>query len=198
MVTMSSEYSIYLYREKVDLRKGISGLSGIVRSEMKMNPNTANSIYVFSGSNLRIKKLRYCQQRAGAGRTSGASLNEMRAEGKMVTMMVRERIDKEYQQNKGRRSACLVHIRRVFVDAIIENEPEAMWFVDAFGRMFAIEHYCATRGLIGEARLVERLKPRNTADIMKRIEERLETFRKSEFAGCGQMLKKALKYAIGE
>lgn len=57
MVTMSSEYSIYLYREKVDLRKGISGLSGIVRSEMKMNPNTAKSIYVFSGSNPRIKKI---------------------------------------------------------------------------------------------------------------------------------------------
>ena len=57
MVTMSSEYSIYLYREKVDLHKGISGLSGIVRSEMKMNPNTAKSIYVFSGSNPRIKKI---------------------------------------------------------------------------------------------------------------------------------------------
>ena len=57
MVTMSSEYAIYLYREKVDLRKGISGLSGIVRSEMKMNPNTAKSIYVFSGSNPRIKKI---------------------------------------------------------------------------------------------------------------------------------------------
>lgn len=41
MVTMSSEYSIYLYREKVDLSKGISGLSGIARSEMRMNPNTA-------------------------------------------------------------------------------------------------------------------------------------------------------------
>ena len=27
VVTMSSEYSIYLYRERVDLRKGISGLS---------------------------------------------------------------------------------------------------------------------------------------------------------------------------
>lgn len=106
--------------------------------------------------------------------------------------------DAEKQQKKGRRSACLVHIRRVFVDAIIENEPEAMWFVDEFGRMFAIEHYCATRGLTGDARLVERLKPGNTADIMKRIEERLETFRKSDFAGCGQMLKKALKYAIGE
>ena len=75
---------------------------------------------------------------------------------------------------------------------------EAMWFVDEFGRMFAIEHYCATRGLTGDARLVERLKPGNTADIMKRIEDRLETFRKSDFAGCGQMLKKALKYAIGE
>ena len=75
---------------------------------------------------------------------------------------------------------------------------EAMWFVDEFGRMFAIEHYCATRGLTGDARLVERLTPGNTADITKRIEERLETFRKSDFAGCGQMLKKALKYAIGE
>ena len=106
--------------------------------------------------------------------------------------------DAEKRQKKGRRSACLVHIRRVFVDAIIENEPEAMWFVDEFGRMFAIEHYCATRGMTGDARLIERLKPGNTADIMKRIEERLETFRKSDFAGCGQMLKKALKYAIGE
>lgn len=106
--------------------------------------------------------------------------------------------DAERQQKKGCRSACLVHIRRVFVDAIIESEPEAMWFVDEFGRMFAIEHYCATRGLTGDARLVERLTPGNTADIMKRIEERLETFRKSDFAGCGQMLKKALKYAIGE
>ena len=38
----------------------------------------------------------------------------------------------------------------------------------------------------------------NTADIMRRIEERLEVFRKSDFAGCGELLKKALKYAIGE
>lgn len=44
MVTMSSEYSIYLYWEKVDLRKGISGLSGIVRDEMRLNPNTAKSV----------------------------------------------------------------------------------------------------------------------------------------------------------
>ena len=70
--------------------------------------------------------------------------------------------------------------------------------LDGDGRMLAIEHYCATRGLTGKARLAERLTPGNTADIMKRIEERLETFRKSDFAGCGQMLKKALKYAVGE
>ena len=58
MVTMSSEYSIYLYREKVDLRKGISGLSGIVRDEMRLNPNTAKSDYVFSGRNFVRKSER--------------------------------------------------------------------------------------------------------------------------------------------
>lgn len=57
MVTMSSEYSIYLYRDRVDLRKGISGLSGIVREEMRLNPNTPKSVYVFSGRNPRIKKI---------------------------------------------------------------------------------------------------------------------------------------------
>lgn len=38
----------------------------------------------------------------------------------------------------------------------------------------------------------------NMADIMRRIEERLEVFRKSDFAGCGELLMKAMKYAIGE
>ena len=57
MVTVSSEYSIYLYRERVDLRKGISGLSGIVKNAMGLNPDTPKSIYVFSGRNPRIKKV---------------------------------------------------------------------------------------------------------------------------------------------
>ena len=57
MVTISSEYTIYLYREKVDLRKGINGLSGIVKNEMKLNPYTSKSIYVFSGRNPRLKKV---------------------------------------------------------------------------------------------------------------------------------------------
>lgn len=33
---------------------------------------------------------------------------------------------------------------------------------------------------------------------MRRKEERLEVFRKSDFAGCGELLRKALKYAIDE
>ena len=33
-------------------------------------------------------------------------------------------------------------------------------------------------------RLAERLKPGNTADIMRRIEERLEVFRKSDVAAA--------------
>lgn len=57
MVTMSSEYAIWLYRGKVDLRKGIDGLCGIVREEMGLNPRESKSIYVFSGRNPRIKKV---------------------------------------------------------------------------------------------------------------------------------------------
>lgn len=30
------------------------------------------------------------------------------------------------------------------------------------------------------------------------LEERLDVFRKADFAGCGELLRKALKYAIGE
>lgn len=70
------------------------------------------------------------------------------------------------------------------MDTIPENEGESMWFVDEFGRLFAIEHYSATRGLTGDVRLLVRMKPGNTADIMKRIEERLEVYRKTNFVGC--------------
>ena len=106
--------------------------------------------------------------------------------------------DNGQESKKGRRSACLVHIRRKFVDALVENGPESMWFIDEIGRMFSVDHHCAERGLTGTERLAERLKPGNTADIMRRIEERLEVFRKSDFAGCGELLEKALKYASGE
>lgn len=88
---MSSEYSIYLYREKVDLRKGISGLSGIVRDEMRMSPCTAKSIYVFSGRNPRVRKIlvrehnRYelTQIRLDSGRFFKPVMDESRRFGKI-------------------------------------------------------------------------------------------------------------------
>ena len=106
--------------------------------------------------------------------------------------------EKGLSDGKGRRSACLVHIRRKFVDAILENKQEAMWFIDEICKMFSIEYQCRKKGLTGHDRLIERLKKGSTADIMKRIEERLEVFRQSGYAGCGEMLTNALKYATDE
>ena len=102
------------------------------------------------------------------------------------------------ESRKGRRSACMVHIRRNFVDAMLEDMAEAKWFIDEIGKLFAIEHYCLKNGLTGHRRLIERLKRGNTADIMKRIEERLELHRQSGYADCGEMMKKAIRYALGE
>lgn len=102
------------------------------------------------------------------------------------------------KERKGRRSACMVHIRRNLVDAMLEDMSEAKWFIDEIGKLFAIEHYCLKNGLTGHKRLIERLKSGSTADIMKRIEERLEIHRQSNYAGCGDMMKKAVRYALGE
>ena len=49
--------------------------------------------------------LRYCRQRAGEGRASGASLNEMRAGEKMTTIMVRPVVEKSTEM-RDRRVAC--------------------------------------------------------------------------------------------
>ena len=49
--------------------------------------------------------------------------------------------------------------------ALTENEREAMWFIDEFGRMFSVEHYCARHYLCGTTRLVGCLEKGNTADI---------------------------------
>lgn len=88
--------------------------------------------------------------------------------------------------------------RRNFVDAMLEDMSEAKWFIDEIGKLFAIEHYCLKNGLTGHKRLIERLKSGNTADIMRRIEERLELHRQSSYADCGEMMKKAIRYALGE
>lgn len=57
MISVTNEYSIYLYTGRADLRKGINGLSGIVRDELGVNPQKPKSIFIFSGCNNRVKKI---------------------------------------------------------------------------------------------------------------------------------------------
>ena len=57
MVSITSEYGLYLYTGKVDMRKGIDGLCGIISDELGHNPRKPKSVYVFSGRNPRVKKV---------------------------------------------------------------------------------------------------------------------------------------------
>ncbi len=57
MVSITSEYGLYLYTGKVDLRKGINGLCGIISEELGHNPRKPKSVYIFSGTNPRVKKV---------------------------------------------------------------------------------------------------------------------------------------------
>ena len=57
MVSITSEYGLYLYTGKVDMRKGIDGLCGIVSEELGHNPRKPKSVYVFSGRNLHSDKI---------------------------------------------------------------------------------------------------------------------------------------------
>ena len=41
--------------------------------------------------------LRYCQQRAGEGRTYDASLNEMRARERMTTILMRQAVEESIE-----------------------------------------------------------------------------------------------------
>lgn len=45
MVSITSEYGLYLYTGKVDMRKGIDGLCGIIREELGHNPRKPKSVY---------------------------------------------------------------------------------------------------------------------------------------------------------
>lgn len=47
-------------------------------------------------------------------------------------------------------------------------------------------------------RCIARLKPGSVADLMKSIEDRLADYALSDDAGCGELLKKALRYARAE
>lgn len=104
----------------------------------------------------------------------------------------------EDTDSKRKRSACLVHIRRYFVDALTEDYHLALWFIGEISKMFTVEYECSKAGKTGVARLVERLKPGNTADIMSRIESKLIELRDAGQTECGEKLMKAVKYAISE
>lgn len=97
-----------------------------------------------------------------------------------------------------RRSACLVHIRRCFVDAIGEDRDAAMWFIDEIGKVFSIEYHCKKMGMSANERLVERLKIGSTADILAGIEARLKMYETTGYDECGALMTKALKYARSE
>lgn len=97
-----------------------------------------------------------------------------------------------------KRSACLVHIRRLFVNALEENYDEAMWFIDRTGMVFAKEHCFKEQDMTSAERYVARLKPGSTADLMRSIEDRLADYALSDDAGCGELLKKAMRYARAE
>lgn len=97
-----------------------------------------------------------------------------------------------------KRSACLVHIRRLFVNALEENFDEAMWFIDRMGMIFAKEHCFKEQKLTNDERYLARLKPGSTAELMKSVEDRLADYALSDDAGCGELLRKALRYARAE
>lgn len=98
------------------------------------------------------------------------------------------------------RIACLTHIRRNFVNAIEENRPLAYWFIDEIARLFGLEYEYKKKKYTAEQILRERNADRqgSTKNIMAGIRERLESFKASGYAGCGQLMKKALTYAYNE
>ena len=91
-----------------------------------------------------------------------------------------------------------VHIRRYFVDTLTEDYHLAMWFIDEISKMFTVEYDCCRAGKTGTARLLERLKPGNTAYIMSRIESKLLELQDTGQTECGEKLLKAVKYALNE
>lgn len=57
MISITNEYGIYLYTEKIDMRKDIDGLCGVVKEALSQNPFKQKSIFIFQGRNPRMKKI---------------------------------------------------------------------------------------------------------------------------------------------
>jgi transposase len=56
MIGFNSHQKFYIYTQKVDMRKGVYGLCGIIRNELDEEP-TNGSVYVFFAKSLRTVKL---------------------------------------------------------------------------------------------------------------------------------------------
>ena len=57
MLGLTGTLNYYLFNGSVDMRKGIYGLSDVVRHEMKQNPNNPNNVYIFLSKNRRVIKI---------------------------------------------------------------------------------------------------------------------------------------------
>ena len=57
MLGLTGTLNYYLFNGSIDMRKGVYGLSDVVRHEMKQNPNNPNNVYIFMSKNRRIVKI---------------------------------------------------------------------------------------------------------------------------------------------
>jgi len=56
MFSLSESLNYYLYRFPTDMRKGFDALSGLVRNQLKQNPQSG-SVYIFVNKNRTLMKL---------------------------------------------------------------------------------------------------------------------------------------------
>ena len=60
MLGLSATCNYYLFNGSTDMRKGIFGLSAVIREEMNENPQDRSNVYIFlSKSRLIVKLLHY-------------------------------------------------------------------------------------------------------------------------------------------
>lgn len=97
-----------------------------------------------------------------------------------------------------KRVSCLVHIRRPIVDALQEDFEGAYWFIERMMLIFSLEHQFNQQGLTGDDRKIARLRNGSVADLMKQIEDRLKEYESSDYEGCGEQMRKAMRYANSE
>mgnify|MGYP001514434871 CR=1 FL=1 len=48
MLGLTGTLNYYLFNGSIDMRKGVYGLSDVVRHEMKQNPNNPQNVYILS------------------------------------------------------------------------------------------------------------------------------------------------------